>query len=90
MHEAVKSAVRRAEFRARDDWGGFLATDDYELVEEMEWECTSCRPETGWAKGIVLFFPYDKPVDEIRVEIACGHCGTDYEYDAELDLVETR
>ena len=56
-----------------------------EIIDALSWECTTCRPDVGWADWTRMERDSD---GTILMYVECGHCGADYIFDINGDQVE--
>lgn len=91
--ERLAALLAEAKWEPRPDYGEGVEvayhTVDGPLADALEWECSSCREDVGWADWTRAERTV-KPDEEgrlvaspITIYVECGHCGADYRYDAE-------
>ena len=56
-----------------------------EIADAIDWECSSCREDVGWADWTSARKGKD---DVITLHVECGHCGSNYTFDAEGNLLD--
>ena len=78
---ALKRLLDNANWVWREDWGRFFAYHGTDAISNaLNWECSTCRPDVGWAKWDSARKDKD---GVITLHVECGHCGADYDYDAD-------
>lgn len=80
---ALAKLIANAEWKPRPDYGDNVSIAYHDVggpvADALDWECTSCRPDVGWADWTSM----ERDANgTITLHVECGHCGTDYHYDA--------